>query len=270
MVQGDRAWTYDVTGESVGIFGSFARAFVLLVTVLQAPSAVAEGGKLTLLYSDLAPYVTASSKGAQGFLADHLEAAAGAAGVQLDWSYMPWENQMPLLRRAPGNVCAAALFDTPARREFLVFTEAIGKDYGMAVVVRKTDDRISGHTSLASLLDDPRLKGVVQVETSYGPFVDPLLEGRDLLVSSGSTPRVLRDLAEGTGDYLVVSGPTVEFLIPQYGLEGQLEILTDLTDMQDDIFFYIGCTITTDAKVLTRLNRELRRMGPVCPDGPCR
>lgn len=243
---------------------------MLVAAMLQGASAIADDDKLTLLYSDLAPYVTASSDGAKGFLADHLETAADAASVELEWRYMPWEQQMPFLRRAPGNVCAASLFDTVARREFLVFTEAVGKDYGMVVVVRKSDTRIPGHPTLVSLLDDARLKGVVQVETSYGPFVDTLLAGRDLMVSPGSTPRVLRDLAAGTGDYLIVTRPTVEHLIAQYNLEDQLEVLTDLSDMQDDILFYIGCTKPTDASLLSRLNTALRRIGPVCPDGPCR
>lgn len=247
-----------------------AGVWTLLAVCLQGVPAVSGDDKLTLLYSDLAPYVTASSDGAQGFLADHLEAAAKASDVELVWRYMPWEQQMPFLRRASGNVCAASLFETAARREFLVFTEAIGKDYGMAVVARKSDTRIPDHSSLVALLDDTRLTGVVQVETSYGPFVDPLLEGRDLMVSSGSTPRVLRDLASGVGDYLIVTRPTVEHLIAQYDLEDQLEVRTDLSDMQDDILFYIGCTKPTDASLLSRLNAVLRRIGPVCPDGPCR
>ncbi len=243
---------------------------MLVAAMLPGLPAVAGDDRLMLLYSDLAPYVTSSSDGAQGFLADHLNTAADAASVELEWRYMPWEQQMPFLRRAPGNVCAASLFQTAARREFLVFTEAVGKDYGMVVVARKSDARIPGHPSLVSLLDDVRLKGVVQVETSYGPFVDPLLVGRDLLVSPGSTPRVLRDLATGTGDYLIATKPTVEHLIAQYNLEGQLAVLTELTDMQDDILFYIGCTKPTDAKLLARLNGALRHIGLVCPDGPCR
>lgn|GEM_PF-871640 len=251
-------------------FKLIAGFIMLLVACLQGPPVAAGDVKLTLLFSDLAPYVTAPSDGAQGFLADHLETAADAANVELEWRYMPWEQQMPFLRRAPGNVCAASLFKTAARREFLVFTEAIGKDYGMVVVARKSDARIPGHTSLASLLDDARLKGVVQVETSYGPFVDPLLVGRDLMVSSGSTPRVLRDLAAGAGDYLIATKPTVEHLIAQYNLADQLIVLTDLADMQDDILFYIGCTKPTDAGLLSRLNAALRHIGPVCPEGPCR
>ncbi|MFC4349234.1 substrate-binding periplasmic protein [Kordiimonas lipolytica] len=248
----------------------FAPAVLLCAVTLNAGTAHAGDNKLTLLYADLAPYVTASSDGAQGYLADHLEAVAKGADVELEWSYMPWYNQMALLKRAPGNVCAAALFATEARREFLVFTEAIGKDYGMVVVVRKSDKRIGGHRSLVSLLDDARLKGIVQVDTSYGPYVDPLLKGRDLMVASTSTPRTLRNLAAGVGDFLIVTKPTVEHLIVQYNLGDQLAIIADLTDMQDDIFFYIGCTKSTDGEALARLNRELLRMGPVCPDGPCR
>lgn len=258
-------------GQSLGTkIRLTAGVWTLLAVYLQGAPAVAGEDKLTLLYSDLAPYVTSSSDGAKGFLADHLETAASAANVELEWRYMPWEQQMPFLRRAPGNVCAASLFETAARREFLVFTEAVGKDYGMVVVARKSDTRIPGHSSLASLLDDTRLKGVVQTETSYGPFVDPLLEGRDLMVSPGSTPRVLRDLAVGVGDYLIATKPTVEHLIAQYGLEGQLEVLADLADMQDDILFFIGCTKPTDEVMLSRLNAELLRIGPICPDGPCR
>ncbi|NVJ99823.1 MAG: transporter substrate-binding domain-containing protein [Alphaproteobacteria bacterium] len=240
----------------------------IILGLALAPVAARASDTLTLLFSDLEPYVVSTSNGVEGFLAHHLNQVGDEAGITINWQYIPWEQQIPLLKRKPPNVCGVGLFDIPERRSFLRFSVPIGKDYGIAVAVRKDDGRMV-HDSLQDMLEDGDLTGMLQKNTSYGPIVDKILEGHELIVSPDPTLRAMRDIVEGKADYLLATAPTFERLVPKYGFENSLKIRSDLSDMQDHVLFFLGCTHTTPTSLTDRMDQILLQKGPVCPDGPC-
>jgi len=112
---------------------------------------------LVFMYSDLEPYVIAKNNSVSGFLADYLNTVAKETQIKAIWQNVPWNRQLPTLRRNLPNVCAVGLVKTPERLTYMRFTETIGKDEAFILMASKNRPKMLAHKSFRAVLNDPDL-----------------------------------------------------------------------------------------------------------------
>lgn len=244
---------------------SKVKLLFLSMLMLSALPLSAREDELVFMYNDHEPYVVASGSEIQGFVADYVQQVAQDANIRIHWNNVPWQRQIPTLRRNTRNVCAITLFKTPEREAFVRFTAPVGSDGRFVLMGQKDNERLTLHTNLKDVIDDPALAPVLQVQTVYNDYIDGLLATKDHPRVNASVERVARSHLNDDRHYFIVAQVRVEAFLSKPGMRDKLAVYDHFEDMQAETYHYIGCTMATDAAVFERLNNAIKRRGLAAP-----
>lgn len=225
----------------------------------------ANQGDLLFMYSDHEPYVIATETGLSGFLVDYINQVATDASITPHWNNVPWEKQLPTLKRNPENVCAVTLFKTPEREVYLRFTAAVGSNGSFVLVSVKNNQSLLDHTSFSDVIEDPALSPVLQSQTVYNAYIDDLLAGKDFPKIDGSIQRIARSLVSGTHDYFILANVRAKAFFERRNFSDKLAVYDHYSDLTEETFYYIGCSLSTDDAVFKRLNDAIVGRGLAIP-----
>ena len=236
---------------------------LILTFLITHSQARADHYGLVVMYSDLEPYIISKDKEISGFLVPYMNRVATAANIEIHWRNVPWENQLPALKRNQPNVCAIGLFKTPERETYSKFTHPIGTDKGFVLVSAKGNTALTTHQYFKSVLADRTLKPILQEDTVYNPYVNKLLSGKNFPRTQGSVSRMLRMLAQNSADYIILTPVMAKALLAKSGLSSQITIYNHFKDLKETSAYYMACSLSTDTQLWGRLNKAIALAGPL-------
>jgi len=214
------------------------------------------------MYSDIAPYVISENNKVSGFMANHVNEIAATAHVDLTWENVPWDRQLSLLKKNQPNICAVSLYRTAKREKFIQFSDPIGIDHGSTIIGTATNQTLLKHKSFKALIGDPDITPMAQALTTFGPYINNLLDSRDPVIrTSASTKRMLRSIIGNTDVYVILPGFFSTDMLKTYVLEKDLAIYPHFKDILIDVPYHIGCTKATAVTTIERINSAIQQHG---------
>lgn len=234
----------------------------LILTVLPRAAAVqAEDSGLILMYSDLEPYVIVEDNIVSGFLADYLNNVTKDAKIKAIWENVPWERQIPTLKRNQPNVCAVGLVETPERLAYMRFTDFIGIDEAFILMAVKNHQGLLNHKSFHAVLDDQTLKPILKGQAVFSPYINGLLANREFETTTSSTPRRVRSLTKNKNTYIIITPYMAENMLAKNDPKKELGIYRHFDDLGDDVPYSLACSKSTDDDLFNRLNAQIKIHG---------
>lgn len=225
----------------------------------------ARGSDLVFMYSDNEPYIVSTEIGLSGFLADYIRWVAEDADITPHWSNVPWANQLATLKRNPENICAITLFKTPEREKYLRFTAPVGSEGRFILLSVKHNARLLLHQTFGEVINDPSLQPVLQTGTYYNRHISTLLEAKKFPTINGSTERIVRRVIKDNSRYYILSDIRALQLLRKPDLKARFAVYDHFSDITEENFHYIGCSLATDEGLFTRLNDAIKRRGLAIP-----
>ena len=244
----------------------FSKPAFILIWLLLLPSqtAKADHGDMIFMYSDQEPFIIATETELTGFLFDYINTASDLAGITPHWSNVPWEKQLPTLKRSNGNICALTLFKTPEREAYLKFSVPVGSSGRFVLVSVKNNERLLAHSSFKAVIEDPTLSPILQRYTKHSDYIDGLLAKKPVARTTGSRERIVRYMLDSPSKYLILSEVRTHYLSDIRGSD-HLATYSHYPDLAGETFHYLGCSQTTEDGVLERLNATIQQLGLAKP-----
>ncbi|MEX0298628.1 MAG: substrate-binding periplasmic protein [Kordiimonas sp.] len=258
--------------RSVNRLRFFVRSLVVITFILAGlllasnHNAQAQDDELVLMYSDSEPYIISTPNGITGFLADYIKDAASQAAISVQWRNVPWSQQLETLKRDIKNICAPTLYKTPERETYMQFTAPVGSDGFFVLLGLRNNGKLARHSTFAGVAADQSLVPVVQVNTYYNQYIHRLLSLKDVPVQEGSVERLLRGQITSNDKYFIVSDIRANRLFEKQDLFTKYAAYSHFTDLMQENFHYIGCSLSTDASLFERLNTAIKSKGLALPD----
>lgn len=233
----------------------------LLAVLCSLPAARSAAGQaLTVFYNIRPPYLLQQEDGGPGGLTGApARQAFRQAGLAVQWSVLPTNRQLMLIRENTGAYCAIGWFSNPERIRFAKFTRALYRDQGWMVLAR-ADMGLAESDTLQQVLSRPGLRVLVKDMYSYGPTIDSLLERYrpTVAVSTGNTLQMLQSLTARSVDLMFVSTEEGRYLMDNASVPpGTLRLLR-LADMPKGDTRHIMCSRLVPDSVIERLDKALR------------
>lgn len=226
----------------------------------------ADRNAVIFMYSDQEPYVVVQGTKLGGFLYDYVNKASTLAAFTPHWSNVPWEKQIPTLKRATGNICALTLFKTKKRADFLKFSAPVGSNGRFVVLATKKNKRLVAHSSFAELLDDPALSPILQAGTKHNDYIDSLLAAKAHPTTQHSKERIVRSMLTSSAHYLILPELRAHNVLRRPANKSRLAVYSHFHDLSEESLHYIGCSRSTSDAVIERLNAAIGKLGPAKPE----
>lgn len=212
---------------------------------------------LVFLYMDSKDFAYRENGRIKGPMAAYLRHISAKAGIPIRWasSYMP---QTLLFSKRP-NYCAYAVLKTPDREGKILFSAPVGRAQQFVIVGKKNNPQLERYQNFADLLTNKQLKTIAISSTSYGPYIDPLI--KKTVPFQPLTPKRLFLMTEqGKIDYFITNLNTAIIRIKDNKQNQILSIYKHYKDLEKTgIYFHIGCTRTTNPKLIEKLNTYILR-----------
>jgi polar amino acid transport system substrate-binding protein len=235
----------------------------VLACLMSAAARAQDKQQLVLMYNDLAPFVEKQGDRVSGYLGDYITSILAAADVQVLWKNVPWDRQLPALQQNTANMCVVAVFKTPEREEFVRYTAPIGSDYGFVLVGPRGHKGLLRHTTFENVVDDQTLRPIMQTQTVYSSYINGLVNRRTFPKVEGSMLRLLRAIGSGKYDYMIVLKSRAENLLKGENLTKDFALFTHYSDLGKFIFYHMGCSLSTDEILFSRIDEEIMKWGPL-------
>lgn len=217
------------------------------------------GEPITVFYNVRPPYLLQQENGEpSGLTGTPAQKAFAAARLPVQWSILPTNRQIVMIRENGGRYCAVGWFQTPERDSFAKFTKPLYRDQAWMVLVHSglaLDER----DSLAAVLARPGLRVMVKDKYSYGRGIDELLVRYkpSIAISTGTTVQMLQSLGAQSVDLIFVSEEEGRYLLANaISQAGQLRLLR-LADMPKGETRHIMCSRHVPDEVIERLNKSI-------------
>lgn len=226
---------------------------------------MAQENDLIFMHSDHEPFIVSGETGLSGFLAHYIRRVTEEAGIKAHWSNVPWEKQLPTLKRNKKNVCALTLFKTPEREAYLQYTTAVGPIGRFVLIAKRDNPRLAGHKTFRAVVHDDALKPILQPNVAHNAYIDRLLEGKDYIPAASSVERIIRDQITDNRKYLILAEIRAKSLLLKLDMLHDLMAYRHFADISDSNYHYIGCSLSTDKELFARLNNAIIERGPAVP-----
>lgn len=234
---------------------------LILVALGSLPGNPCRAGEaLTVFYNVRPPYLVQNDDGApSGLTGTPARQAFARAGIAVQWSVLPTNRQIALIRENAGHYCAVGWFQNPERDTFAKFTKPIYRDQGWMVLAHGAIE-LDERDSLLAVLARPGLRVLVKDKYSYGRAIDALLLRYKpaIAVSTGTTLQMLQSLGAGSVDLIFVSEEEGRFLMANSTPHAAALRLLRLADMPKGETRHIMCAQRVPDAVMERLNRSIR------------
>lgn len=228
-----------------------------IVTLVPTKIAQAQEDHLIFMYADLEPYVIVKDDQATGFLADYLVDLTTSADIEILWRHIHWDRQLPLIKGNEGSLCAIALYKTEERQTFMRFTEPIGADEGLVLIGAENNQKLLSHRRFENVLNDSNLSPVLQLYAVYSPYVNELIKGKNLPLTTGSLERIGRMIKSGKHDYMILARPSAIYMHNNFGIQ----IYDHYSDLADKVPYHVACNMMVNMSAFDRLNAAIKRRG---------
>ncbi len=213
---------------------------------------------LVMLYGGYSSYVRKTAYGMEGIIADYVTQMATKANFNIVWANT--YDQDGILRRQKANVCYTSLIKTPERLTYIKFSKPIGQIPKYVVIASPTNKRISQSTTLKQILQDKSLRSEALIGVSYGGYIDALVTENQLRRKQRAPKRIVDLVARNILDYTIHDELTANQLVSSSPRSDKLKVYSHYTDLPDRVKYHIGCTLTTDDSVISRLNKAISTM----------
>jgi len=218
------------------------------------------GGALTVFYNVRPPYLVQEAGGApSGLTGTPARQAFAGAGVAVQWTILPTNRQIMLIRENNGAYCAVGWFANAERGRFAKFTRAVYRDQGWMVLAHP-DFALDEQLELEQVLARPGLRVLVKDKYSYGSAIDGLLARYKptIAVSTGTTLQMLQSLGARSVDIMFVSAEEGRYLLANGGDKaGRLRLLRPAR-MPKGETRHIMCSRQVPDELIDKLNKAIR------------
>jgi len=233
----------------------------LLLGATSICGAHTESTELLISYIERPPYYYTGPQGELvGFLGLLTREIMTVAGIDAHYVQLPVRRILAEVQRDHHPHCSIGWYRNPERDKFASFSLSIFSEPPIIALVRRSDQtKMAKYQSLAQLVQQSGLIAGIMKNFSYGTEVDHILnqhiEHRALQLERQE--QLLRLLAAGRVDYLLVAPPEVEGMITAAGLNPADFLVHPLADVHSDNERYLMCNKSLDPEMMAQINRAI-------------
>jgi uncharacterized protein (TIGR02285 family) len=217
---------------------------------------------INLHYGDRPPYlVTQDDNQVTGLSGTPITNAFVRSGIPFRWVATPISRAAEILKESSGADCIANLYKTPAREAWANFTLPVIFD-GRYVLMANQSFKAEPGATLAEILSRKDIRVYVKQDTSYGAYVDGLINKLDprRFSTTQSTSAMLAFIREGRADFMFATETEAAFyLTHDGGKEARGLKVINLPDTPPGEARYILCAKSVPESVINRLNQAIGR-----------
>lgn len=217
-----------------------------------------ERNPLQLYFNERPPYMATDATGnVRGLVADVANRALTSAGVFYQWSVLPTNRHLLLLRHSTECGCAVGWFDLPERQQFAQFSRPLFRD-GKAVAVVRTEFAAPAELRLSAWLQQPSLRLLTKQHFSYGPYIDQLLthSKAQRVNSTEETAEMLEHVLLNHADAVFLALHEAQWQIANLQAEQRLR-LVHFSDAPPTQTRHLMCNLAVPASLMQRINARL-------------
>ena len=233
----------------------------MLLSALAPASARAEE-PIRVYYMERPPYYVTNDGQATGLLNAIARAVFDDARVAYQFSVLPPKRILEEIARPEARVCSVGWFSSPERETYARFSRPIYRNLPMLPLVRSDLAASLRGRSLRDILADQGLVLGVLDGFSYGFELDGLIgslaTGRYSF--AGTQNQLVRMLAAGRIDYILISPEEVAHLLADAGLQDGQLVLVEATHALAGNVRHLMCSRGVGDDVMKRLDTSITRL----------
>lgn len=219
------------------------------------------GESLTVSYFERPPYYfTALNGSAQGFLIDRTREILKTAQIEAQFLPLSPTQILYIVQHANTPNCSVGWFKKPERELYAQFTRPIYQNQPLVLLIhRDQQERFERFSDLATIFKTEKLVMARMSSFSYGTYVDRLLErfNPTSFFASKAQLDLLKAIADGTADYLLIAPEEVDELIRRSGFDSDNFRIKRLDELPAGNLRYLMCNRAVKKAVMDRINQAI-------------
>lgn len=219
---------------------------------------------LLVTFVDRPPYYTVKDGEPQGVLLELARTILEDAGIAAVYQVRPAKRVLIEIRDATTPTCSIGWFKTPEREAVARFSLPFYQSAPMVVLTTpKRAAAIQAHPTITSLLADKRLMLSISDGFSYGPFLDPLIQGMSGNLDKMAVPvaLILQKVAFDRTQYMFADPEEVEMLIRSDDSVAKTLVRVPFSDIPPGNRRHFMCSPAVSPEILDRINAVIRQRG---------
>ncbi len=215
--------------------------------------------KLTVYYEDRLPFtIPILGEGLIGFIASRVNSVLTDAGINYEWTLLPFQNQQEVLKRNQIPACAVGFFKNPSRESYMLFSKPIYHNRPL-VVFANTKSDFSKYKTLKSLFADQSKFMLVKTGYTYGKGIDALMkqENPRLVFSDKRNVGMITRVVAGDADYMLGTPEELEMLVKLMDVKSSDYQFFQFPDFPDGETRHIACSKNVGQATMDKINAAI-------------
>jgi len=227
-----------------------------------ASSSVRAAEDLDIMYHERAPYYVTTTHGVGGVIGERARRIFSKAQISTSYRRVPASRQLKEIEWNQHKTCALGWFKKPEREAFAKFTGSIYQDKPLVLLVRRSESKTDGITSLAQLRNRPGLRMGTKLGYSYGPVLDNLVNklGANVITTTQDNAGLARMLLGKRFDFFIAAAEEAQGILDQTDGANDNARIVPLSDSPPGNRRYIICSKRVDDVLIERLNTAINAL----------
>jgi len=262
--------------DQVGSSDRTTRAFTLVMLLalsavlaaLSQPFAARAEEPLTVYYMERPPYYVTENGQARGTLNAIAEKVLTAAAIPYRFDVLPAKRILEILAQPDAYACSVGWFKTPEREAYARFSRPIYQNRPILPLARRDAAVAMQGMNLDDILADKRFVLGALDGFSYGTGLDARIAeaGSRVYRFSGTQKQLVRMLAAGRIDYMLVSPEETPLLLADAGITPDMLSLVEVDKAEPGNLRHLMCSKAVPEETMRRMNEAITRFALVKGD----